>query len=90
MPYIWRAEFFGAFPAVDLAMLKEGYTIVYYRISDLYGSPEAVSKMTEFQPFIQEKYKLSSKAILFGLSQGAEWSNFSITLPRGEREIGFY
>ena len=36
-PYIWRTEFFGAFPSVDLAMLKEGYAIVYYRISDLYG-----------------------------------------------------
>ncbi|MDE7060985.1 MAG: alpha/beta hydrolase, partial [Lachnospiraceae bacterium] len=70
LPYIWRTEFFGAFPAVDLAMLKKGYPVVYYRISDLYGSPEAVSKMAEFQPFIQEKYKLAPKAILFGFSRG--------------------
>ena len=70
MPYIWRTEFFGAFPSVDLAMLKEGYAIVYYRISNLYGSPAAVSKMADFQPWIQEKYQLFPKTILFGFSRG--------------------
>ncbi len=69
-PYIWRTEFFGAFPSVDLAMLKEGWAIVYYRISDLFGSPEAVGLMGAFQPFIQEKYSLSSRAVLFGFSRG--------------------
>lgn len=89
LPYIWRAEFFGAFPAVDLAMLKEGYAIVYYRISDLYGSPEAVSKMAEFQPFIQEKYKLSSKAILFGFSRGGLYAlHYAAKYP--ERVISLY
>ena len=69
-PYIWRTEFFGAFPSVDLAMLKEGYAIVYYRISDMYGSPKAVELMEAFQPFIQEKYALSARAVLFGFSRG--------------------
>lgn len=69
-PYIWRVEFFGAFPCVDLAMLGKGYAVVYYRIPDLYGSPEAVGKMEAFQPFVQEKYGLSAQAILFGFSRG--------------------
>lgn len=69
-PYVWRTEFFGAFPSVDLAMLKEGYAIVYYRISDMYGSPKAVELMEAFQPFIQEKYGLSAQAVLFGFSRG--------------------
>lgn len=69
-PYIWRTEFFGAFPSVDMAMLKEGYAIVYYRISDMYGSPKAVELMEAFQPFIQEKYGLSAQAVLFGFSRG--------------------
>ncbi|HBA49846.1 MAG TPA: hypothetical protein DCZ91_19040 [Lachnospiraceae bacterium] len=69
-PYVWRTEFFGAFPSVDLAMLKEGYAIVYYRISDMYGSPKAVELMEAFQPFIREKYGLSAQAVLFGFSRG--------------------
>lgn len=69
-PYIWRTEFFGAFPSVDLAMLKEGYAIVYYRVSDMYGSPKAVVLMEAFQSFIQEKYALSARAVLFGFSRG--------------------
>ena len=69
-PYVWRAEFFGAFPSVDLEMLKNGYAVVYYRISDLYGSPKAVELMAAFQPFIQGKYGLSAQTILFGFSRG--------------------
>lgn len=69
-PYIWRTEFFGAFPSVDLAMLEKGYAVVYYRISDLYGSPKAVNLMAAFQPFIQERYGLLPQAVLFGFSRG--------------------
>lgn len=69
-PYVWRTEFFGAFPSVDLEMLKNGYAVVYYRISDLYGSLEAVELMAAFQPFIQWKYRLSAQTILFGFSRG--------------------
>ena len=29
-PWIWRPAFFGAFPSVDQALLKEGFHIVYY------------------------------------------------------------
>lgn len=53
-PYIWRTEFFGAFPSVDLAMLKEGYAIVYYRISDMYGSPKAVELMGHSSPLYRK------------------------------------
>lgn len=69
-PYVWRTEFFGAFPCVDLAMLEKGYAVAYFRISDLYGSPKAVELMEAFQPFVQEKYGLAPRAVLFGFSRG--------------------
>lgn len=69
-PYLWRTEFFGAFPSVDLSMLEQGYAVAYYRISDLYGGPEAVGLMERFQPFLQERYGLSAQAILLGFSRG--------------------
>lgn len=70
LPYVWRAEFFGAFPEVDLAMLEKGYAVVYYRISDQYGSPYAVGEMNLFQIFLQDKFGLLPQAVLFGFSRG--------------------
>ncbi len=69
-PYLWRTEFFGAFPGVDLAMLEKGYAVVYYRISDLYGSETAVALMEAFQRFLQERYGMWPQAILLGFSRG--------------------
>ena len=47
-PWIWRPAFFGAFASVDKALLKEGFHIVYYDITHLYGSPNAVYYGNEF------------------------------------------
>lgn len=69
-PYAWRTEFFGAFPEADIALLKKGWHLVYFRISDQYGCPASVAEMARFQPFVQEKFKLSAKAVLFGFSRG--------------------
>ena len=41
-PWIWRPAFFGAFPSVDQALLKEGWHLAYYDVTHLYGSPRAV------------------------------------------------
>ncbi len=51
-------------------MLERGYAVVYFRISDLYGSQKAVQLMEAFQPFIQKSYSLSAQAVLFGFSRG--------------------
>lgn len=88
-PYVWRVEFFGAFPAVDLAMLKKGYAVVYYRISDLYGSEEAVRRMAAFQPMVEEKYRLASQAVLFGFSRGGLYAlHYAAKYP--ERAASLY
>ena len=42
-PWVWRAEFFGAFPSVDLAMLEKGYAVAYCALSDRYGCPEDIA-----------------------------------------------
>ena len=30
-PWVWRAEFFDAFPSVDMALLERGWHLVYYK-----------------------------------------------------------
>jgi lysophospholipase L1-like esterase/pimeloyl-ACP methyl ester carboxylesterase len=79
-PWIWRTEFFDAFPYADMAMLEKGYCIAYYRISNLYGCPEAVAMMHEFHDYLIDSYGLSKQVVLFGFSRGGLYAfNYAAT-----------
>ena len=41
-PWIWRAEFFDAFAAADMALLEKGRYLAYFKVSNMFGCPEAV------------------------------------------------
>src|SRR5687767_1017466 len=43
-PWLWRGEFFGAFAEADVALVKEGWHLIYLNVPDLFGSPKAVAK----------------------------------------------
>lgn len=88
-PWIWRAEFFGAFASADLAMLEQGYAVAYYRISDMYGCPAAIEAMESFHRFAVRLFGLAEKTILFGFSRGGLYSfNYAATYP--ERVAALY
>lgn len=81
-PWVWRAEFFGAFDYADRALLEKGWHIAYIGISDMYGCPEAVDIMEQFYRQMTEKEGLSRKADLFGFSRGALYAvNFTAGRP---------
>lgn len=81
-PWIWRTEFFDAFPMADIDMLKKGWCLVYYKVSNLYGCPEVVDMMEEFQNYIVENYELAVKTVLFGFSRGGLYAvNYAIAHP---------
>lgn len=73
-PWVWRAEFFDSFAVVDQAMLERGWHIVYYRLSNLYGSDEAVGWMSMFHDHVVDAYRLAPKGVLFGFSRGGLYS----------------
>jgi len=80
--WIWKTEFFYAFDQAERALLEQGYTRVYYHISDKYGSPNAVRLMRDFYDVLMEKYPLCKKGILFGFSRGGLYAcNFTIAHP---------
>lgn len=82
-PWIWRTEFFDAFSYADMEMLKKGWCLAYYRISNQYGSPEAVEMMKDFKDYIVSKYSLSQKVVLFGFSRGGLYAfNYSNKYPK--------
>lgn len=83
LPFVWRTEFLGAFDAADRAMLEKGYILVYYKISNLYGSPAAVGRMKRFYDTVTQKFALNAKTILFGFSRGGLYAvNFAAAFPK--------
>ena len=80
--WIWKTEFLTAFDQAERALVDEGYTRVYYQISNKYGSPEAVSLMEAFYHEVTERYGLDDKCILFGFSRGGLYAfNFALECP---------
>jgi pimeloyl-ACP methyl ester carboxylesterase len=69
-PWIWRTEFFGAFPAVDIALLKKGYHVAYLDVQNLYGAPVALWPMDVFYAHLTNVYHLAPKTVPEGFSRG--------------------
>ena len=51
-PWIWRTEFFGHEPQGDIALLGQGWHVAYFKISDMYGAPQAIDLMKQFHDFV--------------------------------------
>lgn len=69
-PWAWRGEFFGAFANADVELVARGFHLVYLRVPDLFGSPEAVRCWNDFYAGLTGKYGLAKRAALIGLSRG--------------------
>ena len=81
-PWVWRAEFFGAFDYADRALLEKGWHICYIGISDMYGCPDSIDIMEEFYTYMTEVEKLSPRMDLFGFSRGGLYSvNYTVRHP---------
>lgn len=81
-PWIWRPAFFGAFPSVDEALLKEGFHVVYHDMTHRYGSPQAIIEGEAFYNYMLSTYGLSPKVTLEGFSRGGYYAlNWAIAYP---------
>lgn len=81
-PWVWRAEFFGAFDTADRALLEKGWHIAYYQVSDMYGCPEAVALMKPFHDQLAAHFGLDRRADLFGFSRGGLYAvNYAAAYP---------
>lgn len=81
-PTVWRAEFFSAFDMVDRALLESGWHLCYHKVSDMYGCPESLEMMHEFQEFVTQTFGLAKKPVLFGFSRGGLYSvNYAAKYP---------
>ncbi len=81
-PWVWRTEFLGAFDCVDMALLERGWHVAYHKVSDMYGCPESIVMMREFQEVAEEEFALSPYPALFGFSRGGLYAvNYAKTYP---------
>ncbi len=80
-PWYWRARFFGAFPYVDMELLKRGWHVVNIDISELYGSPEAMRRMDLLYSFMVQN-GFAPKCALAGFSRGGlDSTNWTLRHP---------
>lgn len=81
-PWVWHGEFFGHKPAPDIALLGQGFHIVYLRVPDLLGAPRAVSHWNACYAELTSRYGLARKVALVGLSRGGLYCyNWAIANP---------
>ena len=80
--WVWRTEFFGAFDMVDMAMLHMGWHLAYHAVSNMYGCPESIEMLHEFQKVAEDEFHLAKKGVLFGFSRGGLYAfNYAAVYP---------
>lgn len=81
-PWIWRTEFFGHQPQVDLALLARGWHVAYIDVKNLYGGPRAMRIQGQFYAHVVVNYQFAKRVVLEGFSRGGLHAfNFAATHP---------
>ena len=70
LPWIWRAEFFDHRPELDLALLERGFHLAYVEVGNTFGAPSAMKHWDAFYRELTDRFGLSKKPTLEGLSRG--------------------
>ncbi|MDD5679155.1 MAG: GDSL-type esterase/lipase family protein [Kiritimatiellae bacterium] len=69
-PWIWRMEFFGHEPQVDIMLLGKGFHVAYMDVQNMYGAPVALDHMDKFYACLTKTRGLFKKTVLEGFSRG--------------------
>ena len=72
--WIARPAFIGAFAQVDDALLELGWSFGLLDLMDEYATPDAQEAFTAFCDYGHQRYGLSEKVVLEGLSRGGWFS----------------
>ena len=70
-PWLWRAEFFGAFANADIELVKRGWHLAYLSVPDQFGGPKAMAAWEKFHDVLVKDHELSPKPGILGMSRGA-------------------
>ncbi len=65
-----KTEYWGAFPEVEIMLLREGFHVAYVTNETRFATSEDCHRKSRFADFISEKYELSEKCVPIGMSCG--------------------
>jgi pimeloyl-ACP methyl ester carboxylesterase len=68
--WVWRAEFFDAFPAFDVAMLERGWHLAFMSVGNTFGCPSAMSHFDALYDELVGRRGFHPRPVLEGLSRG--------------------
>jgi sialidase-1 len=69
-PWVWRARFPEWHTQADSILLSRGFHIAYINTNNRFGSPKAMAIWDAFYQYITQKFQLSPKVALEGVSRG--------------------
>jgi pimeloyl-ACP methyl ester carboxylesterase len=68
--WLFKTEYFGAFPAFELAMLERGYYLANLKNTTRWCLPEDTEREAAFCVFLRENFGLSDQCMPVGMSCG--------------------
>jgi len=71
--WVWRARFWGHEPQADIALLENGFHIVYCDVAEMFGNKKSVTIWNHFYSLLRQA-GLSQKVVLEGMSRGATYA----------------
>ncbi len=81
-PWIWRTEWFGHFPAADLALVARGWHLGYINVKDMYGGPASMQLLDAYYQYVRKERGLAPRVVLEGFSRGGAYAvNFAAAWP---------
>ena len=81
--WLFKIEYFGAFPAFELAMLERGYYVAHVQNKTRWATPEDIAVWPKFCDFLSEQWGLHKQCVPVGMSCGGiEAVYFATTHPR--------
>ena len=68
--WLFKTEYFGAFPAFELEMLRRGYHLAYITNASRWHLPEDSEVRSRFCSFLHDAFGLHTKCVPVGMSCG--------------------
>ncbi len=67
---VLKTEYFGAFPEVEVQLVKNGFTLAHVKNTNRWGTEDNVDRQAAFIRHLAEEYHLNPKTVLVGMSCG--------------------
>jgi pimeloyl-ACP methyl ester carboxylesterase len=74
-PWLWVGEFGGHLRSLEDGLVEKGWHVAYVRLSNQFGSPQAMRVWEKLYSELHDKRSLSSKPALIGISRGGLYIN---------------